>query len=271
MIGGYVTDGAGLRFSGSPAGTLAGLVIRPGTIEPGWDHGHPTVVKLWVGALWASPGCRQQTASRISTRGWRMNAPTSGSRVGPVQASNLVRSVVRRQLAHEPLPRCLTRDRDRRRLRELRVGSIAGPGHDAGRHHGGLSSRPVAPSVAPTSPRRVSRLEAFAALSDDPVPDAKVAAKFQAALDGMAGGGGIAATVMTRRWNVERGRRHGGRRARPPDRQPVRHRQRHQVDHRGTGDAARGGGRGLARRTRHRRTSLLTSPSTPTERRSASS
>ena len=46
----------------------------------------------------------------------------------------------------------------------------------------------VAPSVFPTG--------AFAALSGDPVP-ADVAARFQAILADMAGGGGITATVMT--------------------------------------------------------------------------
>lgn len=48
-------------------------------------------------------------------------------------------------------------------------------------------------STVPTAPFPTAT---FAALSDDPVA-ADVAAKFQAALDGMAGGGGIAATVMT--------------------------------------------------------------------------
>ena len=38
--------------------------------------------------------------------------------------------------------------------------------------------------------------EAFAALRDDPVPE-EMAAKFQAVLAGMAGDGGITATVMT--------------------------------------------------------------------------
>jgi D-alanyl-D-alanine carboxypeptidase len=46
----------------------------------------------------------------------------------------------------------------------------------------------VAPPAFPTAP--------FAALSDNPVPE-DLAEKFQAALEGMAGGGGIAATVMT--------------------------------------------------------------------------
>jgi D-alanyl-D-alanine carboxypeptidase len=50
----------------------------------------------------------------------------------------------------------------------------------------------VRPSVAPAA----FPTEAFAAISDDPVPD-HVAAEFQAILDDMAGGGGIAATVMT--------------------------------------------------------------------------
>ena len=47
---------------------------------------------------------------------------------------------------------------------------------------------PVAPTAFPTG--------AFAALSDQPVPE-DVAAKFQAILDGMAGDAGITATVMT--------------------------------------------------------------------------
>jgi len=51
---------------------------------------------------------------------------------------------------------------------------------------------PVQPSVAPTA----FPTGAFAALSDDPVPE-DVAVKFQAILADMAGGGGIAATVMT--------------------------------------------------------------------------
>ncbi len=68
----------------------------------------------------------------------------------------------------------------------------------------------------------------------------------------MAGEGGIAATVMTPdgTWSGAAGTADG-----VDDlagRQPVRHRQRHEVDHRGAGDAARGGGRDLARRTRHR-------------------
>lgn len=50
----------------------------------------------------------------------------------------------------------------------------------------------VQPSVAPTA----FPTGAFAALGDDPVPE-DVAAKFQAILDGMAGDGGITATVMT--------------------------------------------------------------------------
>ncbi len=47
---------------------------------------------------------------------------------------------------------------------------------------------PVAPTAFPTG--------AFAALSDDPVPEA-VAAKLQAILTDMVAGGGITATVMT--------------------------------------------------------------------------
>jgi D-alanyl-D-alanine carboxypeptidase len=50
----------------------------------------------------------------------------------------------------------------------------------------------VQPSAAPTA----FPTGAFAAISDDPLPD-EVAAKLQAALDDMARGGGIAATVMT--------------------------------------------------------------------------
>lgn len=62
----------------------------------------------------------------------------------------------------------------------------------------------VAPTVAVTerpTPAATPRstpfpIEAFATLSDDPVPE-DVAAEFQAILADMAGGGGIAATVMT--------------------------------------------------------------------------
>ena len=50
----------------------------------------------------------------------------------------------------------------------------------------------VATSIAPTA----FPIAAFAALSDDPVPE-DVALKFQAILADMAGGGGMAATVMT--------------------------------------------------------------------------
>ena len=56
-------------------------------------------------------------------------------------------------------------------------------------------------SASPPLPTPVARPAAFptalfAAISEDPVPE-DVAAKFQAVLDGMAGGGGVAATVMT--------------------------------------------------------------------------
>jgi D-alanyl-D-alanine carboxypeptidase len=54
------------------------------------------------------------------------------------------------------------------------------------------AAAPVQPSAAPTT----FPMGAFAALTDEPVR-ADVAAKLQAALDGMGGGGGIAATVMT--------------------------------------------------------------------------
>lgn len=54
------------------------------------------------------------------------------------------------------------------------------------------SAASVQPSVAATA----FPTEAFAALSEDPVPD-DVAAKFEVALADMAGGGGITATVMT--------------------------------------------------------------------------
>ena len=56
-------------------------------------------------------------------------------------------------------------------------------------------------SASPPLPTPVARpapfpTALFAAISEDPVPE-DVAAKFQAALDDMAVGGGIAATVMT--------------------------------------------------------------------------
>lgn len=54
------------------------------------------------------------------------------------------------------------------------------------------SAASVQPSVAPA----VFPTRAFAALGEDPVPEA-VAAKFEAVLADMAGGAGIAATVMT--------------------------------------------------------------------------
>ena len=41
MIGGYITDGAGGRFTTWHAGTLAGLVLK---------RGSPVLVKVWVGA-----------------------------------------------------------------------------------------------------------------------------------------------------------------------------------------------------------------------------
>ena len=100
---------------------------------------------------------------------------------------------------------------DRLRLRELRVGSIAKPGRDAGRDgRCGLRSAVVssestaAPTVAvtgrptpPATPRqRLSRPRLSQLSARNPVPE-DVAARFQAALADMADGGGIAATVMT--------------------------------------------------------------------------
>jgi D-alanyl-D-alanine carboxypeptidase len=68
------------------------------------------------------------------------------------------------------------------------------------------SVAPVQPSVAATA----FPTEAFAALSDDPVPE-DVAAKFQAVLAEMAGGGGITATVITARgtWSGAAGKADG--------------------------------------------------------------
>ena len=54
--------------------------------------------------------------------------------------------------------------------------------------------------------------EAFAALSDDPVPE-DVAAKFQAILADMAGGGGDCSHRDHPPWNVERRRGQGGQRS----------------------------------------------------------
>ena len=54
----------------------------------------------------------------------------------------------------------------------------------------------VQPSVAPSVDATVFATDAFADLSDDPVPES-VAANFQAALADTADGGGIAATLMT--------------------------------------------------------------------------
>ena len=54
----------------------------------------------------------------------------------------------------------------------------------------------VRPPFSRRSPRQSFPTAAFAAISEDPVPE-DVAAKFQAVLDDMAAGGGIAATVMT--------------------------------------------------------------------------
>ena len=51
-------------------------------------------------------------------------------------------------------------------------------------------------SASPSDEVEAFPTAAFADISDDPVPE-DVAAKFQAVLDDMAGGGGIAATVMT--------------------------------------------------------------------------
>jgi CubicO group peptidase (beta-lactamase class C family) len=70
-------------------------------------------------------------------------------------------------------------------------GSAASPGR-ARTPGATTAAASVQPSVAPT----VFPAGAFAALSDDPVPEV-VAGKFQATLADMAGGGGIAATVMT--------------------------------------------------------------------------
>ena len=169
-----------------------------------------------------------------------------------------------RYRANEPLPGYRTRDRDRLRLRELRVGTIAKPGGDAGRHrHCGLRSavgspdgspdvavteRPTPPATPRSTPFPTA---AFAALIDDPVPE-DVAAMFQAAVAHIQRRRGDRSHRDESRWDVERRRGQGGRRSRHAGRQPVRHRQRYETDRRSPADAARGGGRGLARRTCHR-------------------
>lgn len=70
-------------------------------------------------------------------------------------------------------------------------GSIASPG-PATTPGATTTAASVQPSVVPAT----FPTEDFAALGDDPVPE-DVAAKFQAILDGMAGDGGITASVMT--------------------------------------------------------------------------
>ena len=54
----------------------------------------------------------------------------------------------------------------------------------------------TAPTTEPTEPATPFPIARFAAINEGPVPE-EMAAKFQTALEEMAGGGGIAATVMT--------------------------------------------------------------------------
>ena len=86
----------------------------------------------------------------------------------------------------------------------LLIGIVAGCGSSGSTASPGPASMPAATTTAPSVQPSVSALvapalfptDAFADLGDDPVPE-DVAAKFQAALADTAGGGGIAATVMT--------------------------------------------------------------------------
>ena len=82
----------------------------------------------------------------------------------------------------------------------LVIGIVSGCGSSGSAAAPGSATTPgattSAASVQPSAALTFFPTGAFAALSDDPVP-ADVAAKFQAALADMAGGGGIAATVMT--------------------------------------------------------------------------
>jgi hypothetical protein len=99
-----------------------------------------------------------------------------------------------------------------------------------------------APGDAPTPSGTESSafpIEAFADVSEDPVSK-KEAAEFQAVLEDMASfnGAGMSATVMTAdgTWSGATGSADGVRDVRV--RQPVRHREHHQVGHRRSGDAA---------------------------------
>ena len=151
-------------------------------------------------------------------------------------------------------------------MRELRVGSIAKPGHDAGRHDRcGLRSAVGRPDGTPT----LFPTAAFAALSDDPVPE-DVAAMFQAALADTAGDGGIAATVMTPdgTWSGAAGKADGVHDMQPDSQfgiasgtKPIIAAQVMQLVEAGE----------VSSTHPPRSTSLLTSPSTPTAQRSASS
>lgn len=78
----------------------------------------------------------------------------------------------------------------------LVIGIVAGCGGSGSSPAKTPDATSSAPSVQPSVASTVFPTRTFAALSDDPVPQ-DVAAKFQAALDGMAGRGGIAATLMT--------------------------------------------------------------------------
>ena len=59
------------------------------------------------------------------------------------------------------------------------------------------SATAPSPGASPSEPAASFPTATFADISEDPVSE-EVAAKFQAALRDMAGGGGIAATVMSR-------------------------------------------------------------------------
>ena len=91
-------------------------------------------------------------------------------------------------------------------------------------------------------------IEVFADISEDPVSE-EGGGGFQAILTDMAAfnGAGMSATVMTAAARGA-GRRFGGRRSRRSGRQPVRHREHHQVGDRRSGDADGRGRRALARR-----------------------
>ena len=140
---------------------------------------------------------RSKYRSRTSSRWWRRQRPSST----PSSSSTLIAN-------RSAEGKGMKRPQGRSSLASWGSRSQGARRPPAARRRRPQSSHPCRVLHRPrrASDRSLSRPRPSQTLSDDPVPE-DVAAKFQAALADMAGGGGIAATVMTRRWDVERGLR----------------------------------------------------------------